>query len=184
MEKRRAAELLAMTMVIVVLFLQGLRLSRAAWNMRQPQRELTAQALNQRLVFQSALGIDVFGKLVYPLPPPEVDRTIVFLLRGKSIVSDLQFWHQVEGIVPTSSHIRLIGYCDSDDCINDIKAHREAFNFPVIAYGELVASQALINADEDGSSVLLREQWLIPHFLKWRTTDRRPLDIVREAMEK
>lgn len=51
MEKRRAAELLAMTMVIVVLFLQGLRLSRAAWNMRQPQRELTAQALNQTTGF-------------------------------------------------------------------------------------------------------------------------------------
>jgi hypothetical protein len=30
------------------------------------------------------MRIDVYGKLVYPLPPPEVDRTIVFLRRGQN----------------------------------------------------------------------------------------------------
>jgi hypothetical protein len=125
----------------------------------------------RELGFQQEAGIDIYGKLVAPLPPPQEERAVVFLLRSQSLYSDLTFWKAVQKEL--TGGVRLIAYCNDDECSNFLKEQSEK-SFPVIAFGEVLGTQALMQADEDGECFVRSEYWLVAKPIKWRGTGASP----------
>jgi hypothetical protein len=143
-------------------------------------RQVHAAAVGKRLL-RTEGGIDVYGNLVRHLPPPKAKRTIVFLLRGGQVRADLEFWRNVESLLPKDTGFRLVGYCDGDACANAVKGEALQPDFPVIAYGEIGAGQAMVEADAQGEAFILSEEWFQPRRLGWRSQGRSPLSVVQEA---
>jgi hypothetical protein len=149
----------------------------------------TAQAIadaNQTLGFLSESGIDVSGRLVSPFWPPGTKHTLVFMLRGTTVRADLDFWRNVATLLPKDAGIRLVGYCDGDDCANFVRSDARLPDFPVIAYGEILSSQALVNADAQGNGLLLLDQKKHPLSSKrvgWRAPGQTPFNVVRGALQ-
>jgi hypothetical protein len=149
----------------------------------KPKMAEAIEDTSQRLPFRSEAGIDLSGRTVFPLPPPGVRHTVVFMLRGASVQTDLAFWRKVESLLPKNAAIRLVGYCDGDVCVNAVRGEAVAPDFPVIAYGEITGSQALLNADAQGNSFLLSEEWFQPKRISWRAPVSTPQAVVQEAIQ-
>lgn len=137
---------------------------------------------NTDLIFQSENGVDVHGVRVRHEPPPAVVGTVVFMLRGVTIRADLDYWHAVAALLPKDSRVRLIAFCDDAICRKAAKATTGS-DFPVVAYGEVESSEALIDADAKGNCVLLREEWPLPKNVRWRTPEVTPAVVVREVLQ-
>lgn len=142
-----------------------------------------AESVNETQYFQSEYGIDVSGRPVTPLPVQLEDRTLIFLLRGSQLKSDLAFWRDASALVEPSKKLRLVGYCDGPECISGVRADGQALNFPVIAYGESTSAQALIAADLQDNAVLRSEQWFTPKTVLWRAAIRTPAAVIMEALK-
>jgi hypothetical protein len=171
-------------LLIIILSCYELQFSRSILLLkRQPQLEQAMRASNHRITFQSESGIDLRGNLIHPLPPTQADRSIIFLLRGTTLKADLDFWIRVKSLLPKESAVRLIGYCDGLICASTIRRSNQPPDFPIIEYGEIIGSQALINADGLGYSILRREQWLQPKLIKWRAPESTPQETIREVLE-
>lgn len=181
--KRVKIETLIGIVLIAVLGFYGVRLVRSTLALsRLAPTARSSAGTNRRLVFQSEAGIDVWGKPVYPLPAAQAKRTIIFLLRGASIAADLDFWRNVESLLPKNAGLHLVGYCDGNNCADAVRRDAKPPGFPVIAYGEVIGSQALVNVDANGNSILMSEQWLQSKRVKWREPTRTPLSVVQEAL--
>jgi hypothetical protein len=169
--------------LVSILGYYGWTMLRVAKTIKQrSQIEMATAASNHKLVFLSEAGIDVSGKFVFPLPPPGAERTIIFLLRGTSIKADLDFWRSVQSLLPRRAGLRLVGYCDGDNCADFVRNNPEQADFPVIAYGEIAGSQALVNEDEQGYSILRSERWFRSKHVKWRALEESPRSVVEEAL--
>jgi hypothetical protein len=178
------SEIVVAAVLIALLSYYGSLLTRDAWSLRRlPQAKQAIVASNQNLVFQSEAGIDISGRPVHPLPPPQAERTIVFLLHGASIGIDLDFWRQVESLLPESGGVRLVGYCDGDNCADSVRKNGIRPSFPVIVYGEITDSQALINEDARGYSILRSERWFRSKSVAWRISGSTPQSVVKEALK-
>ena len=176
-------ETLIGVVLIAILGYYGWRLSKAAPPlMWRPHAEQAIVASNQSLVFQSEEGIDIWGKPVYPVPPPEAERTIIFLLHAATVRADLDFWHQVELLLPKHAGLRLVGYCDGNSCADFVRGDARPPDFPVIEYGEIIGSQALVNKDAQGYSILRSESWFQPKLVEWRVLGKTPLSVVQELL--
>lgn len=162
----------------------GWQLGRSVRTLRQqPRRQQLIFNKSQQTVFTAEAGIDVWGTPVSPLPPPQAKRTIVFMVRGSSAEQDLSFWRSVESLLPKNDGIRLVGYCDGKACVNTVRREANPIDFPVIAYGELDGSQALLNEDARGHAVLRSEQWFIPKSIAWRSPARTPRILAKEISQ-
>jgi hypothetical protein len=135
------------------------------------------------VIFQAEEGVDATGSLITPLPPPEEDRALVFLLRGASLKQDLEFWENVSRLLPQHSGLRLVAYCADVECANTVKVNGQDIGFPVIIYGEIVGSQAVMEADSAGEAILRSEAWLLPKTLAWRSTGKSPQAVLKEALQ-
>ncbi|MDR3578190.1 MAG: hypothetical protein P4L50_30375 [Anaerolineaceae bacterium] len=154
----------------------------------EPWRSLTMAAKDTTrsssgLIFQSEEGIDVFGSRIHHAPPPAVTGTVAFVLRGDSIRADLKFWRKVKALLPNNGRIRLVGYCDGMVCRDTVKKAVGGRDFPVIAYGEIASSEALIDADAQGNCILLHEEWPLPKSLTWRATGVTPEKVAQEVQQ-
>lgn len=166
--------------LVGVLGFYGWPLAMRIRDLRQDPEVKIAAAYRKR-VLRTEVGIDVYGNLVQHLPPPKVKRTIVFLLRGVHAPADLEFWRNVESLLPSNSGFRLVGYCDGDACANAIKGEAHRPDFPVIAYGEIGGGQAMFDADAEGDAFILSEEWFQPRRIRWRAPGRSPLGVIQEA---
>lgn len=155
-----------------------------AWQMINNYRSLYQHSHSIRgkefLTFQVESGIDVNGHPVYALPPSKAQRTIVFLIRGTNVDADLNFWRQVQALRPNQSSLRLVGYCDGEVCAKAVSHASRPSDFPVIAYGELISTEAVVDQDLDGKAVLRDEGWLQPKQIEWR--HQTPLLVLQEAL--
>jgi hypothetical protein len=107
---------------------------------------------------------------------------MVFVLRGASIREDLDFWRTVEILLPRDAKIVLIGYCNGDDCVNAVKRDGRLPKFPIIAYGETAGSQALLNADTQGSFLFLEHDSYKLNPIRWRDQGQTPQNIAHEVL--
>jgi hypothetical protein len=135
------------------------------------------------VLLQAEEGVDTAGSLITPLPPPEEDRALVFLLRGASLKEDLEFWKSVSRLLPQHSGLRLVAYCGDIACANTLRLDEQDIKFPVIIYGEIVGAQAVIEADSIGEAILRSEAWLLPKTLTWRNVGKPPQAVVKEALQ-
>ena len=142
-----------------------------------------AVVTNKSLAFQFESGIDIQGKAVVPWPPAEAQRTIVFLLHGRSIARDIAFWKSVKALRANETVLRLVGYCDDSQCVEYLQTSAKDLDFPVIAYGELISGQALVNSDFQGYSLVRSEGWLLPRQVSWRKPSDTPSNVIREAVQ-
>jgi len=157
-------------------------LSAHAWSLhaRLPisaeMRERSAIEANRRLRFQDGRGVDINGVRVEGVREPGTRRVVGFLLRAASLEEDLRFWSEVARVLPRTSGVRLVSYCDGPDCVARARRVRPDA-FPVIAYGEVVDSQAVLNADAGGSFVISNSEVAAA----WRNGALKPEDIARRV---
>jgi hypothetical protein len=135
------------------------------------------------LGFRVEGGVAVNGDLVFHVPPPRIKTTVVFMLRGASLRADVAFWRGVRSRLSNDAGVRLVGYCDGDACANLVRGAAQSTGFPVIAFGEIVNSESLINADTQGKCILLREEWREPKHVVWRAAGNTPQSVVTEALQ-
>lgn len=150
------------------------RMQEFRFDPRQEAIEASGQ-----LLFTNATGIDIGGNRVDPAQIPNTNRCMAFLLRNTSLRADLNFWDNVASLLPKGSGVRLIGYCDGSACVEGVKNDLRLADFPVIAYGDVVDSQALLNADAAGN-FLLTDIHHQPRSIEWRGLG--PASVVRSVL--
>lgn len=120
-----------------------------------------ATDLNLRLELTAVRGVSVWGEIIVADGIDaeglgDTSRVVAFLVRTESAREDVDFWRQVVArVVPSGTAIRVIGYCDSDACVADLRQSQPLQDVPVIAYGEAVASQVVFNADRKNNYVVI-----------------------------
>ena len=138
---------------------------------------------NKRLLFVDGAGIDVRGELVNSKATSETKRVVAFLLRESTATQDVEFWRDVERMLPKNSGVRLVAYCDGSACAKIVRELSLSSSFPVILYGELIDSQAVLNADTEGAFVLKeRDKSNRVRAIRWRDVHQRSEDIVRRVV--
>jgi hypothetical protein len=137
--------------------------------------ERSATEANQRLRLLDGRGIGVQGDPIDLGPHLEGQRVVAFLLRHGTLSEDLNFWREVGRLLPPSSRVRLLAYCDGAACVQSVTAQIKEGDFPILAYGETVAAQAVFNADLQGNFVIARE----PGGTSWRHSGIQPVDIAK-----
>jgi hypothetical protein len=171
-------------LLIAILGFYGWQLTRNAWILHGlPQMQQVTSDRNRTLVFQSEAGIDILGRPVYPIFASGTKRTIIFLLRSASVKKDLDFWRQVESLLAKNTGPRLVGYCDGDECAEAVRHDARPTDFPVVAYGEITSTQALVNADAEGSAILRNGSLMGPKRLAWRAQGKTPQSVIQEALK-
>ena len=130
---------------------------------------------------QAEAGVDIYGNVITMLPATIEDRGLVFLIRGTSLKADLDFWRSAAKVAETSPTLRLVGYCDGQECAERLANDKQTLPFPVIASGELLGTQALFEADSDGKAVVHSERWFMPKSVEWRSKASTPRSVIDGA---
>jgi hypothetical protein len=125
------------------------------------------------------MGIDVSGQMVNKIIPPGTKRFVVFSLRGTTLEHDLNFWGGLATLLQKESGIRLVGFCDTSACVEGVGHLSQSLRFPVIAYGDAGASQAVLNADAQGDLILLSGALETISKVRWRGEDVTPASVTR-----
>ena len=141
--------------------------------LRERPLERSAIDLNQRLRLLDGRGVGVQGDHIDLGPHAKGEKLVAFLLRQETLLEDLKFWREVGRRLAPFSRVRLLAYCDGTACARTVTAHLVDGDFRVIAYGEVVGSQAVFNADLQGRFVIAREPAGVP----WREPGIRPADV-------
>jgi hypothetical protein len=166
------AHLLIEIVLIAILGVHGWLLLDGMPPSRETVERSAAEA-NQRLRLLDGRGVGVQGDHIDLGPHSEDDRVVAFILRHGTLLEDLNFWREVSELLSSSSGARLLAYCDGAACVQSVTAHLRNGDFPVLAYGETVASQAVFNADLQGNFVIARE----PNGVPWRRSGIEPMDV-------
>ena len=156
------------------------------WKMIDEAVMLERHTIKDRVdaaAFQNEAGIDVWGAQVHPPSPPGNGRSLVFLLRGASFREDWDFWSDAAKTLAGNAGLRLVGYCDGDQCAELVRKARHPVSFPVIQYGESADSQILIDADRDGYCIERSGAWMHARTLGWRVAYATPRAVIQEALK-
>lgn len=151
--------------------------------------ERKASNSNLRLRPLDARGIGVHGERIDPSAVPAITRIGAFVIRHASVAADVQFWREAANLLPAESTIQLVAYCDGEDCARTIRDEFDLPEFPVIAFGEVVASQAVMNADLAGAFVIIRHGQDQPggsrartDAVRWRDQVLSPVQVVESLL--
>jgi hypothetical protein len=176
------SEILIETILVGALAIYGVRLAKEIRTLRlQPDRQQFLATANERLALHSVTGIDTSGQLVNKIIVPGTKRFMVFGLRNSNLAEDLSFWSNAAALVHKDGGISFVGFCDSKACVEAVRSNYQSLRFPVIAYGEAVSSQALLNADAEGNFILLDGGLRTISTMQWRQPGLTPEYIVRAA---
>jgi len=135
--------------------------------------ERTILDRNETLVFRGASGIDVWGVPIIVGQPAGTPRLVAFLLRTTSLTGDLAFWREVAQRLPDGCGVHLVGYCDGASCREAVRRVEQLGQLRIIAYGETIGSQAVLNADAQGK-FLLKDQDTKARTVPWRGAGLNP----------
>lgn len=142
------------------------------WSQVQAQRGYLST--DPRLALSSIVGIDLAGRRVLDIAPDSVDRWIVFRLRSASLHEDIEYWTAVAAAIPKGHRLGLLGYCERSDCRDSLALRTDGLPFRVVVYGEVIASQAVANADAEGEYIVLNQERRRLRRGAWRSPDSGP----------
>jgi hypothetical protein len=157
-----------------------------AWYLLDKIKDVDAQAAiseqiassNGATGFRSGGGMDMTGHYIGSPSPQHTKYTVVFLLRGSTFSADLKFWESVNSLIPKGAGVRLIGYCDGDQCAEHLKNSSLSVAFPVVLYATVPDAQAVLNADDKGEALEIGSDLRMHKSIVWRTEHIYPVDIV------
>src|ERR1022692_2004117 len=165
--------------LVAVLAVYGVHFATEARTLNSEADELRGILANGSTQIRSIMGIDVSGQMVNKIIPPGTKRFVVFSLRGTTLEQDLNFWGGLAALLPKESGIRFVGFCDTTACAQRVGHLYESLSFPVIAYGDAGASQAVLNADAQGDLILLSGALETISKVRWRGEDVTPASVTR-----
>lgn len=139
-------------------------------------RKQAAIAANQRLRFTAGRGLNSRGGRLDREGRPTAKRVVGFLLRDETLGEDIAYWQEIARQLPPDSSVELIGYCERSNCEGRVQPSAlTAAAFRIMAYGEVVDSQAVLNADGDGKFVVAGQAGSV-----WRQLDTTPAAVAKE----
>ena len=99
---------------------------------------------------------------------------VAFLLRYDSLDADLKFWNDVNEYLLKYKNIKMLGYCENEQCVNAIKLNSSAAHFSILEYGTVADMQAIIAADASGEFWVRKNE---AKKIKWRNRVLTPKNI-------
>lgn len=161
--------ILAEALLAACLLLWGVRLWRATgiFNAEATAAQ-AAEVVSPHGALRTVAGINIWGKPVYLEPPAGTKRFVVFMLHGATISTDVAFWRSVAERLHGRRGIRLAGYCDGSACAEAARRLKAPAGFPILAFGEVIGSQALLSVDSEGDFFLLDGRSYILAEDRWR----------------
>ena len=175
-----SSQMLHAVLLLLVLLYCGRAVYREAINTKAEVANLEdlASSNNSTPLLDTA-GIDIYGKVLTDNSHVGT-RKIVFLLRGSSLATDLGFWNSVNSQIAQHHDLELIGYCDSSQCVDDVKRAGSP-PFPVIAGGNARDIQSMVNADANGQAYILEQGRPSFNKIEWRVSGNTAQKIVEEV---
>jgi hypothetical protein len=138
---------------------------------------------NQRLRFTRGIGVTIDNRLVDLTVASQKKRTVAFVLRNRSLAEDLAFWRDMAELLRPVPSLRLVGYCDSAACVSSARAVVDGGRLDILAYGEVVDTQAVLNADAHGDFIVGSAATSEVTMINWRYPMRQARDIARRVPE-
>ncbi len=168
-------ELIVTSFLCIVLLIAGIQMFTNVVRLRRAKSMLTDAAITRTTpAFSYETGVDINGVPIIPMPPPFEQKAVVFLLHSSSLAGDLSFWTEVSKSLSTRPDIRLVAYCDDDECARVARSQSRSLPFPVVQYAEVQSGVALIEADSRGDSIVRSEAWLTSKTSNWRSFAKSP----------
>jgi hypothetical protein len=131
------------------------------------------------VVYAQPSGIDLYGRG----PGTSVlnaKKYIVFLLRGRNLQTDVDYWTSVADLMKSHNDVALIGYCDGQLCKSALHTMPQ-LPFQVYMSAEATSIQAVVNADDNGKAIVKSKSSLLQSEIAWRSSGRSPQTVVSEV---
>jgi hypothetical protein len=152
---------------------------------RRLQRGIDAAKLrserSESLTFGSLFGIDLSGQVFGSKFPEFIPRSVVCRLRTSSLSQDVDVLSEVSRLLPKDLAIRVVAYCDGSTCSQQLRSRESPLPFTVVTHGEVVATQALANADDLGECFLVDRRFRSVKTITWRKPGISPHDLAMEV---
>ena len=169
-------------LLLAILGFYGWHLGRDYLALRKwPENQANLSARNNTLVFRTAAGIDIHGNhIVDSAKASGVKRTVGFLIRTSHVRRDVEFISRVQQLLASRPEIRVVAFCDGIACSHSGLVGDGALGFPIIAYGEVVSTEAVVNADALGLCVMRDSTRGDSRRTSWRSEKDSPATVVQE----
>jgi hypothetical protein len=168
--------------IVLLLLLGGYGWTLGREIVREERRVAARIESNMLLGIGRYTGVDVTGRLLTPAASPGVDRVVTFLLRADRLGDDLAIWREVAHRVSDRRGVRIIGFCDDSQCARYVGAVAQPLGFTVMMYGEVVDSQAVLNADAL-AQCLVQKAGSEPFGVVWRGAGLTPGQISQRILD-
>ena len=142
------------------------------------ERRLSVRS--ERLALQSLAGVDVGGRLTEAVPSGDVRRIVACAFRDATAEADLGKWLQLARDLSDVPSVRIVGFCEGPACVSAAGRASLPANMTVLASGESVASQAVLNADATGACYLTTEKLKLVRRVRWRDGTISPATVSSE----
>jgi hypothetical protein len=175
-------EVFVLGAAVICLIVAGVRLTTIRLTLGKDSAQRTNTASYTQYL-QLEAGIDIWGKVVHALPATVEDRGLIFLLRSSSLDADIKFWREAAKLAEKYPSLRLVAYCDGQDCAKRLVEANQVLPFPVISFGEIAGTEALFQNDRDGNAIVRSERWFTPRSVEWRAAGSAPEKVIDGAMK-
>jgi len=167
-------------LLLIVLSLYAWSLVKDLATLEQWRKAQAALARDD-VAYGESSGVSVVGTAIHA-PALSRGTDMVFVLRHKSLQNDLSFWQQVKAAMGAEKLVGLVGYCDSQLCVEDVRTMAPP-PFPVLAYGEAASIQAVMDADVHGLALVIKGAvGRSVSRIHWRKPGTTPQAVVQEAL--
>ena len=163
-------------LLVALLVVFGVRLAK---NLREEilyEKQVDIE-LAQPMAFRAHDAIDINGNHISFYPNGHT-QVIAFALHRSTLIADIDFWSRVESALGSATKTSLVGYCDGDSCAESIRQSIRKPQFKIVMYGEVGSSQAVFDADHDGTFILASERSL-GKTMPWRSSGINPDSVAR-----
>jgi hypothetical protein len=148
------------------------------------QEHISADITRQNLIVRSIRGVDVSGRPRFELQPAKAKRFVLFGLRSATVSEELRIWDSLASHLVNEPNVYLIAYCDGVACASAVSRTHPSSTLAVLAYGEPITVQAVLNADAKGQFLVVDGALRPLRSVSWRGPDRGTLDILAREVLK
>jgi hypothetical protein len=120
-------------------------------------------------------GLDIDGTPL-ELSHQNANRFVFIVLHTGKASGEIQYWEQVESLLPSKS--RLIGVCETIECVAEVKRYGAA-KFPIVEYAGYLALDALWRQYQAGRVPICGSQGEVLASVPWELNSIASTSLLR-----